>query len=329
MISSNCAPAGSSRAWTGSCASPSSGCALVIASRIDPGLSLQRLRSDRRLSELRFADLALSPDEARQLFELSGLELATDHVAKLHERTEGWVGGLSLAALSLRGHPDPDAFVRSFTGDERTVADYLIEEVLERQPAEMRNFMLRTSVVDELEPGLAAALTGRNDAAQALALLELLARTNAFLMPLDQQGRRYRYHPLFQELLRSQLRYRMPDAHALTHRRAARWFAAHGPASTAVRHALAAGDFTVAAELVSSIGCRCSHTTRRRHWRAGSMAWRPACSPPAPSWRSPGRGRPWPSVSWSGRTATSSSPTRRVAACRRTGAPAIRCRARS
>ena len=225
---------------------------LVIASRIDPGLSLQRLRSDRRLSELRSADLALSPDEARQLFEISGLNLAHDHVAKLHERTEGWVGGLSLAALSLRGHPDPDAFVRSFTGDERTVADYLIEEVLERQPAEMRNFMLRTSVVDELEPGLAAALTGRDDAAQALALLELLERTNAFLMPLDQQRRRYRYHPLFQELLRSQLRYRMPDAHALTHRRAARWFAAHGPASTAVRHAMAAGDFSVAADLVSA-----------------------------------------------------------------------------
>ena len=141
---------------------------LVIASRIDPGLSLQRLRSDRRLTELRSADLALSPDEARQLFEMSGLELADDHVAKLHERTEGWVGGLSLAALSLRGHPDPDGFVRSFTGDERTVADYLIEEVLQQQPSEMRDFMLRTSVVDELEPGLADALTGRDDAAQAL-----------------------------------------------------------------------------------------------------------------------------------------------------------------
>jgi LuxR family maltose regulon positive regulatory protein len=221
---------------------------LVIASRIDPGLSLQRLRLDRRLTELRSVDLALSQDEARQLFEMSGLELDDDHIAKLHERTEGWVGGLSLAALSLRGHPDPDGFVRSFTGDERTVADYLIEEVLHQQPSAMRDFMLRTSVVDELEPDLADALTGRDDATHSL---ELLERSNAFLVPLDHQRRRYRYHPMFQALLRSQLRYRMPDAHALQHRRAARWFATHGPPSTAVRHAVAAGDVAVAAELVS------------------------------------------------------------------------------
>jgi LuxR family maltose regulon positive regulatory protein len=221
---------------------------LVIASRIDPGLSLQRLRLDGRLVELRSNDLALSRDETRQLFEMSGLELADDHIAKLQERTEGWVGGLSLAALSLRGHPDPDGFVRSFTGDERTVADYLIEEVLHQQPSAMREFMLRTSVVDELEPELADALTGRDD---AIRVLELLERSNAFLVPLDHQRRRYRYHPMFKELLRSQLRYRMPDAHALAHRRAARWFAANGPASTAVRHAVAAGDVTVAANLVS------------------------------------------------------------------------------
>ncbi|HEY1569102.1 MAG TPA: LuxR C-terminal-related transcriptional regulator [Solirubrobacteraceae bacterium] len=221
---------------------------LVIASRIDPGLSLPRLRLDGRLTELRSADLALSPDEARQLFELDGLELDDDHIAKLHERTEGWIGGLRLAALSLRGHPDPDGFVRSFAGDERTVADYLIEEVLHQQPSVIRDFMLRTSIVDELEPELADALTGRADAVGAL---ELLARSNAFLVPVEEEHRRYRYHPMFQELLRSQLRYRMPDAYALQHRRAARWFAAHGPASTAVRHAVAAGDVTVAAELVS------------------------------------------------------------------------------
>jgi LuxR family transcriptional regulator, maltose regulon positive regulatory protein len=221
---------------------------LVIASRTDPGLSLQRLRLDRRLTELRSADLALSQHEARQLFEMSGLALDDDHIAKLHERTEGWVGGLSLAALSLRGHPDPDGFVRSFTGDERTVADYLIEEVLHQQPSAIRDFMLRTSVVDELEPELADALTGRDDGIRAL---EVLERSNAFLVAVDHQRRRYRYHPMFKELLRSQLRYRMPDAHALQHRRAARWFAANGPASTAVRHAVAAGDVTVAAKLVS------------------------------------------------------------------------------
>jgi LuxR family maltose regulon positive regulatory protein len=227
--------------------SPQRGLRLVIASRLDPGLSLQRLRLAGQLTELRSSDLALRPDEAGRLFELHGLELTTEQVAKLQERTEGWVGGLTLAALSLRGHPDPDAFVRTFAGDERTVADYLIEEVLHHQPVAVRDFLLRTSVVDELEPDLADALTGRKDGAQALRLLE---RSNAFLLPLDEHQQRYRYHPMFQELLRSQLRYRMPDAFTLEHRRAARWFAAHGMAATAVRHAVAAGDVTAAAELV-------------------------------------------------------------------------------
>jgi LuxR family maltose regulon positive regulatory protein len=227
---------------------PQRGLRLVIASRIDPGLSLQRLRLDGRLTELRSRDLALSVDEARQLFELSGLELNEEQVAMLHQRTEGWVGGLSLAALSLRGHPDPVGFVRSFTGDERTVADYLIEEVLHQQSGEMHDFMMRTSVVDELEPGLVNALTGRDDGAALLAALE---RSNAFLQALDEHRLRYRYHPMFLELLRSQLRYRMLDAYRLQHRRAARWFAARGDAATAVRHAVAAGDATTASELVS------------------------------------------------------------------------------
>ena len=227
---------------------PQRGLRLVIASRIDPGLSLQRLRLDHRLTELRSSDLALSVDEARRLFELSGLELTGEQIAMLHERTEGWIGGLTLAALSLRDHPDPTGFVRSFTGDERTVADYLVEEVLHQQSGEMHDFMMRTSVVDELEPGLVEALTGRDDGAGLLAALE---RSNAFLLPLDERRLRYRYHPMFLELLRSQLRYRMPDAYRLQHRRAARWFAARGDAATAVRHAVAAGDATSASELVA------------------------------------------------------------------------------
>jgi len=207
------------------------GLRLVIASRLDPGLSLQRLRLAGHLTELRSSDLALHADEARRLFELHDLQLTPEQIDTLQERTEGWIGGLTLAALSLRGHPDPDAFVRTFAGDERTVADYLIEEVLQHQPVGMRDFLLRTSVVDELEPDLADALTGRHDGAQALRTLE---RANAFLLPLDEHRRRYRYHPMFQALLRTQLRYRMPDAFALEHRRAARWFAAHGvPVSAA------------------------------------------------------------------------------------------------
>jgi LuxR family transcriptional regulator, maltose regulon positive regulatory protein len=227
--------------------SPQRGLRLIIASRLDPGLSLQRLRLAGQLTELRSGDLALRPDEAQRLFELHDLTLTSEQVEKLHERTEGWMGGLALAALSLRGHPDPDAFVRTFAGDERTVADYLIEEVLHHQPVGVRDFLLRTSVVDELEPDLADALTGRRDSAQALRLLE---RSNAFLVPLDEHHQRYRYHPMFQELLRNQLRYHMPDAFALAHRRAARWFAGHGMPASAVGHAVAAGDVTAAAELV-------------------------------------------------------------------------------
>jgi LuxR family maltose regulon positive regulatory protein len=219
---------------------------VVIASRLDPGLALQRHRLEGRLTELRGSDLALTRGQAEELFAMADLNLSDGQVDKLHERTEGWAGGLALAALSLADHPDPDGFVRTFAGDERSVGDYLVEEVLHQQPGDVCDFMLRTSVVDELEPALADALTGLDDGAQ---MLERLERANAFLIALD--SHRYRYHPMFRELLRSQLRYRMPDAFALEHRRAARWFAANGMAAVAVRHALSAGDVSVASELLS------------------------------------------------------------------------------
>lgn len=219
----------------------------VIASRLDPDLSLQRLRLEGRLVELRADDLALTPDEAGALLALSGVELAREQVLALHARTEGWVGGLSLAALSLVDHPDPAGFVQSFGGDERTVADYLVEEVLHHQPAAIRDFLLRTSVLEILEPAVVDAVTGGTEGSQAL---ERLERSNAFLVPLDEHRRRYRYHPMFQALLLSQLRYQMPDAHRLSHRRAARWYAARGAAPSAMRHAIAADDLTMARDLL-------------------------------------------------------------------------------
>ncbi len=227
------------------------GLRIVIASRRDPGLSLQRLRLEGLLTEIRSTDLALTPEQAVELFAVAGVTVTADQVRQLHERTEGWIAGLSLAALSLRGHPDPDEFVRTFAGDERTVADYLVEEVLHQQPAELREFMLRTSIVDAIEPGLADALTGRNDGAR---VLEALHRSNGFLLPVSERRHRYRYHPMFMELLRSQLRYRMPDLFVLEHRRAARWFAANGSATHAVRHAMTAGDLAIATDLL------------REHW---------------------------------------------------------------
>ncbi len=221
---------------------------LVIASRHDPSLSLQRLRLEGRLTELRATDLVMTPDESRELFTRHGLTLTEEQAEVLHERTEGWVAGLSLAALSLRDHPDAGSFIRTFAGDERPVGDYLIEEVLQRQSPQLRDFMLRTSVPEVLEPGLAEALTG---AADAMHTLELLARSNTFLTEADEHRRHYRYHPLFRELLLSQLRYELPEAFALEHRRAARWYAAEGRPDKAVWHAMASGSHEMAEELVA------------------------------------------------------------------------------
>ena len=177
------------------------------------------------LSELRAADLAFTFEEAADLFELAGLELTADQLRALHERTEGWVAGLRLAALSLQACEDADELIRTFAGDERTVADYLVEEVLQRQPDEVRDFMLRTSVVDLINPDLADALTRRGDggrileAARALQRVRVLRRRAGRLVPLprDVPG-----------AARSQLRHRMPEAIAVQHRHAARWYAKSG-----------------------------------------------------------------------------------------------------
>lgn len=222
---------------------------LVIASRADPGLSLHRLRLEGRLAEVRAADLAFTLEEAAELFALAGLELSSEQIASLHARTEGWVAGLRLAALSLQASGDADALVRTFEGDERSVADYLVEEVLERQPAQMRDFMLRTSVAELVSPELADALTRRRDGARTL---ERLERSGAFVSALDNRRAWYRYHPMFADLLRSELRHRTPEVFLLQHRRAARWYAASGLKVPATRHALAAGDWELAANLLST-----------------------------------------------------------------------------
>ena len=211
-------------------------------------MSLHRLRLEGRLSELRAADLAFTCEEAAALFELAGLELTVDQLRALHERTEGWVAGLRLAALSLQACDDADELIRTFAGDERTVADYLVEEVLQRQPEEVRDFMLRTSVVDLINPDLADALTRRGDGAR---ILERLERSNAFVSCVDEQGGWYRYHGMFRELLGSQLRHRMPEAIAVQHRHAARWYAKSGRNVQAAQHAMQGGDWELAATVLS------------------------------------------------------------------------------
>jgi LuxR family transcriptional regulator, maltose regulon positive regulatory protein len=221
---------------------------LVVASRADPPLGLHRLRVAGQLGELREAELAFTLEEAGALLADHGVELTGGELETLWRRTEGWPAGLRLAALSLRGHDQPGRFVADLAGDDRAIAGYLVEEVLAAQPPELRAFLLRTSVADRLCGDLADALTGGSDGARVLARLE---REHVFTSATGPTRTWYRYHRLFAELLRAELRYQhaaeLPDLH----RRAAGWFAGAGQPLPAVRHALAAGDPGRAAGLLA------------------------------------------------------------------------------
>jgi LuxR family maltose regulon positive regulatory protein len=224
---------------------------LLIATRSDPPLPLSRLRTRGQLTEVRAADLRFTPAEAREfLNQVMGLDLTASDVRALDERTEGWIAGLQLAALSLRGIPGRDGiegFIEAFTGSNRFVIDYLADEVLTRQPSGVREFLLRTAVLDRLTGSLCDAVTGRAD---GTSMLEGLERGNLFLVPLDDHRSWYRYHHLFADVLRARLLAEEPGLVPDLHRRASDWYAAHGPATDAVRHALAAEDFGRAAYLM-------------------------------------------------------------------------------
>ena len=224
---------------------------LLIATRADPPLPLARLRARGQLIELRAADLRFTEPEAGEfLTAVMGLDLTAAAVAALEERTEGWVAGLQLAALSLRdlrGHGAAEGFIAAFTGSHRFVLDYLADEVLARQPAATRDFLLRTAVLDGLTGPLADAVTGRTDGSRTL---EALDRGNLFLVPLDDHRSWYRYHHLFADVLRARLVAEQPGLPPELHRRAADWHAAHGRPVDAVRHAMAGGDVVRAAYLI-------------------------------------------------------------------------------
>ncbi|HLN68865.1 MAG TPA: LuxR C-terminal-related transcriptional regulator, partial [Streptosporangiaceae bacterium] len=221
---------------------------LVLASRADPPLPLARLRAGGQLAELRAADLRFTAAEAAALLrESAGADLPAAAVAALAARTEGWVAGLQLAALSLRGRADPAGFVAAFSGSHRYVLDYLAEEVLDRQQEELRTFLLETSLLERLSGGLCDAVTGRTD---SQAMLEQVERANLFLVPLDEVRGWWRYHHLFADLLRARLQQQRPGRVAGLHRAAAAWCEEHGLADDAVRHALAAGDAAWAARLI-------------------------------------------------------------------------------
>jgi ATP/maltotriose-dependent transcriptional regulator MalT len=221
---------------------------LVIVTREDPLLPLSRLRARCHLTELRAADLRFTSTEAAEfLNQIMGLNLSTEDITALETRTEGWIAGLQLAAISLRGHADTSRLIQSFTGSNRLVLDYLIEEVLDQQPETIQNFLLQTAILDRLTGSLCDALTGQQN---GQATLEMLDRANLFIVPLDNERRWYRYHHLFADLLRGRLRQNHSEQFSKLHQLASEWYEQKGLWPDAVRHAFAAEDIERAAGLI-------------------------------------------------------------------------------
>jgi LuxR family transcriptional regulator, maltose regulon positive regulatory protein len=227
---------------------------VVLSTRLDPPLPLARMRARGELAELRVGELQFTHEETAELLNGSmGLALAAEDVARLAERTEGWAAGLVLAGLSLRGRPDSSGFIAAFSGGDRHVADYLVAEVLERQPEELRGFLLRTSLLERLSGPLCDAVLETQGSAE---LLRELEASNLFVVPLDDRRQWYRYHQLFADLLRLQLGAREPTLVPVLHRRAAAWHRQAGNVDEAIGHASAAGEFAEAGALIA------------RHWAA-------------------------------------------------------------
>jgi LuxR family transcriptional regulator, maltose regulon positive regulatory protein len=221
------------------------GLRLAISSRIDPLLPLHRYRVSGHLAEIRAADLAFSRAEAGQLLAQHGITLPADSLECLVRRTEGWAAGLRLAALSMDAHPDPGQFVTELAAEHSTLTGYLVEEVLNAQPPQIREMLLCTSILEEVSADAVIEMTG---AEQAAGTLSAVARANAFIQPTG--SGRYRYHTLFAEVLRLKLRRDYPDRVAGLHQRAARWYGRNGLLIQAVRHAARAGDWQLAAAMV-------------------------------------------------------------------------------
>jgi len=249
---------------------------LLIATRVDPPLPLARLRGRGELTELRAAELRFTADEAAAfLNQVMGLGLAADAIAALEARTEGWIAGLQLAALSLQGRTNRAEFIQAFSGSQRYILDYLAEEVLVRQPAHLKTFLLQTAILDRLSGPLCDAVLGltttddrpptTDAAAESVVggrwsvvdsysrlVLDALERANLFLIPLDEKRQWYRYHQLFADMLRSRLQQDQPELLPELHRRASAWYEQHGLVDAAVEHALGAGDFQLAARLIKA-----------------------------------------------------------------------------
>ena len=227
---------------------------LVLLTRADPPLPLGRLRAAGEMAEIRATALRFSPSEAAALVRtVAAVDLSESDATDLVERTEGWPAGVYLAALSLRGHPSPGAVVRHFAGDNRFVFDFMAEEVLNRQPVQIRQFLARTAILGRFCAPLCDAVT---ESANAAEIIEVIERDNLFLVSLDDQRKWYRYHHLFAQMLRRQLARTEPAIVPALHRRASNWHRQSGSVEEAIDHALAAGDAAAAVDLIA------------RHWPA-------------------------------------------------------------
>ena len=224
---------------------------LVIATREDPFLPLSRLRARGQLNELRAADLRFTSYEAAEFLNLvMGLNLSAQDIAALEGRTEGWIAGLQMAAISLQGKKDTTVLIRLFSGSHRLVLDYLIEEVLEQQPKSVQDFLLQTSILHQLTESLCDAVTGQNNSQQ---VLEALERANLFIVPLDEKRRWYRYHHLFADLLRQRLRQNHPEQLSKLHRSASEWYEQKSLWSDAIHHAFASENLERVADLIELV----------------------------------------------------------------------------
>jgi len=222
---------------------------IVASTRADPALPLARLRARGELVEIRVAELRMTADETvAYLNDIMELSLSPADMATLEQRTEGWIAALQLAVLSLRGRADASAFIAGFAGSGRYVVDYLVEEVLQRLPGDLRDFLMETALLRRLDASLCDAVTGR--AGTARALLERMERQNLFVVPLDEERQWFRYHQLFADVLNARLSSGQRAQLPARHRRASQWFEQHGERAEAIHHALAAEDFEWAAELL-------------------------------------------------------------------------------
>jgi LuxR family transcriptional regulator, maltose regulon positive regulatory protein len=237
---------------------------LVVSTREDPRLPLARLRAQGQLTELRSRELRFTSTEAAEFLNQGmGLNLAAEDIAALENRTEGWIAGLQMVALSLQGRSDSGPFIQAFTGSHRFVLDYLVEEVLQRQPEHIHNFLLHTAILDRLSGPVCDAVAQRNDGRAMLAALE---RNNLFVASLDDNRQWYRYHPLFAEALQARLMEAQPDQISGLHRRASAWYEQNGLPSGAISHALAGRDFERAAGLIELAWPETEEGSRATTW---------------------------------------------------------------